>query len=72
MYKFNLFDKIAFILVIIGAINWGLLGLFNFNLVSAIFGEPANFLSRIIYILVGISGIYLLLLLLKIKKYSRP
>ncbi|KAJ52529.1 hypothetical protein BD780_001846 [Clostridium tetanomorphum] len=71
MYKFNLFDKLSFILVIIGAINWGLLGLFNFNLVSAIFGEPANFLSRIIYILIGISGVYLILLLLRIKKYSK-
>lgn len=71
MYKFNLFDKIAFILVIIGALNWGLLGLLNFNLVSAIFGEPANVLSRILYIIVGAAGVYLILLLLKIKKYSR-
>lgn len=71
MYKFNLFDKIAFILVIIGALNWGLLGLFNFNLVSAIFGEPANLLSRILYIIVGAAGVYIILLLVKIKKYSR-
>ncbi|KGK88528.1 hypothetical protein SDC9_193515 [bioreactor metagenome] len=71
MYKFNLFDKIAFILVIIGALNWGLLGLLNFNLVSAIFGEPANLLSRILYIIVGAAGVYLILLLVKIKKYSR-
>ncbi|WP_027623491.1 DUF378 domain-containing protein [Clostridium lundense] len=71
MYKFNLFDKISLILVIIGAVNWGLLGLFNFNLVSGIFGEPANFVSRLIYILVGVSGTYLILLLLKIKKNSK-
>ncbi|WP_125153709.1 DUF378 domain-containing protein [Clostridium rectalis] len=71
MYKFNLFDKIAFILVIIGAINWGLLGLFNFNLIGSIFGEPANFLSRLIYILVGVAGVYLILLVLKMKKYSK-
>ncbi|MBM7869004.1 uncharacterized membrane protein YuzA (DUF378 family) [Clostridium pascui] len=71
MYKFNLFDKIAFILVIIGALNWGLLGLLNFNLVSAIFGEPANLLSRILYIIVGAAGVYIILLLVKIKKYSR-
>ena len=71
MYKFNLFDKIAFILVIIGALNWGLLGLFNFNLVSAIFGEPANLLSRLLYIIVGAAGVYIILLLVKIKKYSR-
>jgi len=37
MYKFNLFDKISLLLVIIGAINWGLLGLFNLNLVGTIY-----------------------------------
>ena len=47
--------KICFLLVVIGALNWGLIGLFNFNLVSMIFGEMSIF-SRIIYILVGISG----------------
>lgn len=71
MYKFNLFDKISLILIIIGAINWGLLGLFNLNLVGAIFGEPANFVSRLIYILVGVSGVYLILLLARIRKYSK-
>ncbi|CDI49395.1 DUF378 domain-containing protein [Clostridium tetani] len=71
MYKFNLIDKISFILVFIGALNWGLLGLFNLNIVSAIFGEPANFLSRIIYIIIGAAGVYLLFLFLRIKKYSK-
>ncbi len=47
---------ISFILVIIGALNWGLVGLFNFNLVSAIFGDM-TFLTRTIYILVGIAAI---------------
>ncbi len=51
---------IAYILVIIGAINWGLIGFFNFDLVAAIFGEM-SVMSRIIYGLVGISGIILLL-----------
>lgn len=50
---------IALILVIIGALNWGLVGLFNFNLVSAIFGERSA-ISKIIYILVGLSGLYLI------------
>ena len=71
MYKFNLIDRICFILVFIGAFNWGLLGLFNLNIVSAILGEPANFLSRIIYIVIGAAGIYLLFLFLRIKKYSK-
>lgn len=47
----------ALILMIVGALNWGLIGLFGFNLVDAIFGEM-SLLSRIVYILVGISGLY--------------
>lgn len=47
----------ALILMIIGAINWGLIGLFQFNLVDAIFGDMSLF-SRIIYGLVGIAGLY--------------
>lgn len=50
-------DTIALILIIIGAINWGLIGIFNFNLVEAIFGGFA-IISKIIYILVGISGLW--------------
>ncbi len=50
-------DIIALILVIIGAINWGLIGLFGFNLVDAIFGAT-SVISRIIYVLVGISGLW--------------
>lgn len=50
-------DTIALVLIIIGAINWGLVGIFNFNLVDAIFGAM-SVISRIIYILVGISGLW--------------
>ena len=50
-------DTIALVLIIIGAINWGLVGIFNFNLVDAIFGAMST-ISRIIYILVGISGLW--------------
>lgn len=49
-------QKIALVLCVIGALNWGLIGFFDFNLVDSIFGE-ASMLSKIIYILVGISGI---------------
>ena len=55
-------DKIALALVIIGAINWGLIGIFNFNLVDTIFGAM-SIISRIIYILVGISGLWAIRLL---------
>lgn len=51
-------DYAALTLVIIGAVNWGLVGFFGFNLVSFLFGGTA-ILSRIIYAVVGISGIYL-------------
>lgn len=44
-------------LVIIGGINWGLIGLFNYNLVDAIFG-PLSLTSRIIYTLVGVAGVW--------------
>ena len=49
-------QKVALIFTIIGAINWGLIGIFDFNLVSAIFGE-ASVLSRLIYTIVGITGL---------------
>ena len=50
-------DTIALVLIIIGAINWGLIGVFSFNLVDTIFGTM-SLLSRIIYTLVGISGLW--------------
>jgi uncharacterized membrane protein YuzA (DUF378 family) len=52
------FTKFALALVIIGALNWLLIGLFNFNLVTAIFG--VNMLSRTIYIVVGLAGLWCL------------
>lgn len=55
-------DTIALILVIIGAVNWGLVGLFEFNLVDTLFGS-LSVISRIIYILVGISGLWSIKLL---------
>lgn len=49
-------QKVALIFIIIGAINWGLIGLFDFNLVETLFGAD-NVMTRIVYVLVGISGI---------------
>lgn len=51
-------DKIALWLLIIGGLNWALVGLFAFDLVAAIFG-PLSLLSRIVYILVGLSAVWL-------------
>lgn len=56
-------DKIALALIVIGAINWGLVGFFRFNLVDTIFGTM-SVLSRIVYALVGISGLWGIKLLL--------
>lgn len=58
-------QRIALTLVIIGAINWGLIGFFDFDLVAAIFGGQDSFLSRVIYSLVGLSGLVCLTLLFK-------
>ena len=52
-------DCIALTIAIIGAVNWGLIGFFSFDLVALVFGNM-SWVSRIIYALVGISGLYLL------------
>jgi uncharacterized protein len=57
--KTNPFTVICFILVIIGALNWGLVGLFGLDLVAALFGDM-SMLSRIVYVLVGLAAIGLL------------
>lgn len=51
-------DKLALILVIVGALNWGLIGLFEFDLVASLFGGSTSVLSRIVYSLVGLAGLY--------------
>lgn len=58
-------DKIALLLVIIGAVNWGLVGIFQFDLVAAIFGGQAAIISRIIYTLVGAAGLWSISLLFR-------
>lgn len=50
-------EVLALILVLVGALNWGLVGMFGFDLVAALFGEMSA-LSRIVYSLVGISAVY--------------
>lgn len=58
-------DKTALVLTIIGAINWGLIGIFGFDLVGAICGGQMSVLSRIIFTIVGLSGIWSITLLFK-------
>lgn len=54
---FKIINAIALTIVIIGAVNWGLIGFFGFDLVAAIFGDMSGF-SRVIYALVGLAGLY--------------
>ncbi|MBQ9264900.1 MAG: DUF378 domain-containing protein [Clostridia bacterium] len=58
-------DRIALLLTIIGAINWGLIGIFQFDLVAYIFGGQGALLSRIIYTLVGAAGLWCISLMFR-------
>lgn len=58
-------DRLSLILVIIGAINWGSIGLFRFDIVGWIFGGQGATLSRLIFTLVGLAGIYCVSLLFR-------
>ena len=60
----------AIALVVIGALNWGLIGIFNFNLVAAIFGAMSP-LSRLVYIVVALAGIYLAVDTVRLREVSR-
>lgn len=51
-------DFIALLLVVIGALNWGSIGIFNFDIVGAIFGGQSAIISRIIFTLVGLAGLW--------------
>lgn len=56
-------DKLSLVLVIIGAINWALIGIFQFDLVAWLFGGQAAVVSRIVYTLVGAAGLWCISLL---------
>lgn len=61
---FFILNIIAFIIVMLGALNWGLVGIFNWNLIDAIFGAMPNAGSIIVYVLVLISAIWLIISLI--------
>lgn len=63
-------DTIALILSIIGSLNWGLVGLFKFDLVAWIFGGQTAILSRIIYAVVGIAGLWCISMLFRRNRDS--
>lgn len=59
MMKMTPLDWIAFLLLIIGGLNWGLVGFFEYDLVASIFGDLSA-VSKVVYALVGLSALYLL------------
>ncbi len=65
-------DKIALILAIIGGINWGLIGIFQFDLVAWIFGGQSAIISRIIYTLVALAAIWCISLLFSTRVDDTP
>ena len=60
-----LWDRIALILVIVGALNWGGIGLFGFDTVAFLFGGQLSLLARLIYALVGLAGLWCITLLFR-------
>ncbi|MBA4696277.1 MAG: DUF378 domain-containing protein [Legionella sp.] len=64
MFRLNYLDLLMLVLLVIGGLNWGLVGLLNFDLVAYLFGAMTH-LSRIVYALVGIAALYTIYLLLK-------
>ncbi len=57
--KYTALDVIAIIVVIIGALNWGVLGIINYNVIAAIIGD-LNILTRIVYIIIGLCGLWVI------------
>ena len=66
MKQMSILGWIAFVLVIIGSLNWGLVGAFDFDLVATIFG-PMSVISRIVYVLVGLGALYMI-----VSAFSKP
>lgn len=64
-------DTLTLILAIIGCANWGLVGLFQFDLVAWLFGGQGSLLSRIIYTLVGLAGLWCISFLFRRKTFTQ-
>lgn len=69
MKKLNAFDWTSLILLIVGGLNWGLVGLFKLDLINATLGD--SWLARIIYVLVGAAAVYAILMTGKMGKESQ-
>lgn len=67
MQKLNIADWLALVLVLVGALNWGLVGILEFDLVATLFGEM-SLLTRIIYAIVGIAALYIAAISVSLNK----
>lgn len=67
MNKLNAMDWLALVLVIVGGVNWGLVGLMDLDLVATIFGDMST-ISRAVYVLVGIAAVYMTVTSMKLSK----
>ena len=67
MKNLNVFDWIAIALLVVGGVNWALVGLFGFDLVATLFGD-FSIISRVVYVLVGISALYILAITAQLRK----
>lgn len=67
----SILDRIALLLTVIGGINWGLVGIFRFDLVAWMFGGQAAIVSRIIYTLVGIAALWCITLIFRGRESVR-
>ena len=67
MRKLNVFDWLMIVLVVVGGLNWGLVGIFGFDLVAYLFGAM-SIIARVVYSLVGVAALYLAGLSLKLGK----
>lgn len=64
-------DRLSLALIIVGAINWGLVGLFQFDLIAFLFGGQASLLSRVLYTIVGAAGLWSISLLFMGRDHGR-
>lgn len=64
-------DRISLVLVIIGALNWLLVGLFRYDLVASLFGGADSIISRIIYVVVGLAGLWCITLLARPREKTK-
>ena len=62
-------DRIALIVTIIGALNWGSIGIFGFDIVGALFGGQGSLISRIIFTIVGLAGLWAITFLFRNQKH---